>query len=480
MRFAIIGAGMAGILATIKLREAGHDDLVVYEKADRVGGTWRENTYPGIACDVPSHAYSYSFELNPDWSHRFSPGPEIQAYFQGVADRHGVTEHIHFGEELTSCEFRDGRWHLRTATGSTDVADVVIAATGVLHHPNIPTFEGIETFEGAWFHSSRWDHSVPLDGRRVGVIGTGSTAVQITSALVERVAHFSLFQRTPQWVIQVDNPPFSDAERDAFRNDPAKTRGLHDYLSRAFREAFAAAVIDADSPKMRDIEDQCRRNLEDHVTDPVLREKLRPTYRAACKRLVASPDFYEKIQHPNAELVTEPILRIEPQGIRTADGVLHELDVLVLATGFEVDRFVRPTTVTGRDGVNLDDVWKDGPLAYLSVAVPGFPNFFMLNGPNGPVGNFSLIEVAEMQVGYILQLVEQIRTGRCREVSPTWEATRNLEAERREAAIGTVWTTGCNSWYLDRDGIPATWTFSFDRFRDEMAAPKLDAYELVG
>ena len=480
MRFAVIGAGMAGILAVIKLREAGYDDLVVYEKADRVGGTWRENTYPGIACDVPSHAYSYSFELNPDWSQRFSPGPEIQAYFQGVADRHGVTERIRFGEELTSCEFRDGRWHLRTATGTTDVVDVVIAATGVLHHPNIPTFEGIETFEGAWFHSSRWDHSVPLDGRRVGVIGTGSTAVQITSALVERTAHFALFQRTAQWVLPIDNPAFTDAEREAFRADPAGTRTLHDHLSRAFRDAFSHAVIDVNSPRLAEIEAECLRNLEQHVTDPILRERLRPTYRAACKRLIASPDFYQKIQHPEAELVTAAIERIEPKGVRTADGVLHELDVLVSATGFRADRFVRPTTVLGRDSVDLDEVWRDGLLAYLSVAVPGFPNFFMLNGPNGPIGNFSLIDIAEQQVGYILQLLEEIRSGRCREISPTWEATRNLEAERREAAVGTVWVTGCTSWYLDRDGIPASWTFTFDRFRDEMAAPKLKAYELIG
>ncbi len=481
MRFAIIGAGMAGILATIKLQEAGYAaaDITVYEKADRVGGTWRENTYPGIACDVPSHAYSYSFELNPDWSQRFSPGDEIQRYFEGVAERRGVVDRVRFGEEVTSCVYRDGRWHLETSKGTTDVADVVIAATGVLHHPNIPHFEGIETFAGSTFHSARWDHAVPLDGRRVGVVGTGSTAVQITSALVERVAHFDLFQRTPQWVLQVDNPAFTPEERAAFRADPRRVQELHEYLSRAFRDAFSAAVIDADSPKMREIEDLCRKNLEDHVTDPVLREQLRPNYRAACKRLVASPDFYEKLQHPNASLVTAGIERIEPAGVRTVDGVLHELDVLVLATGFKVDRFVRPTMVTGLDGVNLDDTWRDGPIAYLSVAVPGFPNFFMLNGPNGPVGNFSLIEVAEMQTGYILQLVEQVRAGRCKAVSPSWEATRDLEAERREAAIGTVWTTGCNSWYLDRDGIPATWTFSFDRFRSEMAAPKLEAYDLV-
>ncbi len=320
---------------------------------------------------------------------------------------------------------------------------------------------------------------MPLDGRRVGVIGTGSTAVQITSALVDRVAHFSLFQRTAQWVIQVDNPAFSEEERAAFRGDPSKVKGLHEYLSRSFREAFAAAVIDADSPKMRAIEDQCRANLEQHVTDPVLREQLRPTYRAACKRLVASPDFYEKIQHPNASLVTSPIERIEPKGVRTADGVLHELDVLVLATGFQVDRFVRPMRVLGRGGVDLNDVWAAGPLAYVSVTVPGFPNFFMLNGPNGPVGNFSLIDVAELQLDYSLQLIDALRDGRCRAVSPSPAATEAFEDERRAAASHTVWSTGCNSWYLDANGVPATWTFSWDRFCQEMAGPKWEAFELV-
>jgi cation diffusion facilitator CzcD-associated flavoprotein CzcO len=223
----------------------------------------------------------------------------------------------------------------------------------------------------------------------------------------------------------------------------------------------------------------CRENLETNVQDPVLREKLRPTYQAACKRLIISPDFYAAIQRPNAELVTEAIAAIEPRGVRTRDGRLHELDVLVLATGFRADRFLRPMQVVGRRGTRLDDVWRKRPIAYLSISIPDFPNLFMLNGPNGPVGNFSLIEVAELQMAYILRLVEELRTARCRAIAPRADATAAFDAARVEAAKNTVWITGCRSWYLDDRGIPAVWPWTFDRFREEMAAPKLEAYERV-
>jgi cation diffusion facilitator CzcD-associated flavoprotein CzcO len=477
MRFAIIGAGMAGILSAIKLSEAGLTDYSVYEKADRLGGTWRENTYPGIACDVPSHLYSYSFGLNPEWSHRFSPGEEIQEYFERISREYGVHESIRFGDEVTRCEYRDGRWELETASGHRDAVDFVIAATGVLHVPKYPDIEGLDAFEGDVFHSARWDHDVSLDGRRIGIIGTGSTAVQIVSAIVERVSKLCLFQRTAQCVTPQDNPAYTDEEKAEFRR-PGTLQTLHEDLSRLFAEGFSNAVVDADSPQMKLIEDLCRANLEDNVVDPKLRERLRPDYRAACKRLIVSPDFYTAIQKPAAELVTEGIERVEAKGVRTADGKLHELDVLVLATGFQVDRFLRPMQVIGRNGLSLDEAWKERPFAYLSISIPGFPNLFMLNGPNGPVGNFSLIEVAELQFGYIMQLVELVRSGRCRAVAATDQATRQFDVQRVEAAKKTVWMTGCRSWYLDDRGIPATWPWTFDRFREEMERPKLDAYEL--
>ena len=470
---------MAGILAAIRLRKAGIHDIVIYEKADSYGGTWRENTYPGLACDVPSHLYSYSFEPNPEWTHRFSPGEEIREYFEAVARRHRLEAVTRFGEEVVSCRFVDGRWELETAGGVHDTADLVIAATGVLHHPNMPDIPGLESFRGAAFHSARWDHGVPIDGRRLGVVGTGSTAVQITGAVVDRVARLSLFQRTAQWIMPQQNPRYSEEQKDEFRRDHEAVARKRKEYSDIFTGAFANSLVDAESAEMRMLEDACRANLENSVKDPLLREKLRPTYRAACKRLVLSPSFYDAIQKPNADLVVERIERVEPAGVRTTDGTLHELDVLVLATGFRVDRFVRPIEVLGAGGVDLDDVWAESPVAYLSVAVPGFPNFFMLNGPNGPVGNFSLIDVAEAQINYIVQLIDVARADG-RGISPTAEATTRFEAERVEAAKSTIWMTGCRSWYLDRRGIPATWPWTFERFRDAMARPVLEHYELTG
>lgn len=477
-RIVIIGAGMAGILSAIKLREAGYADFIIYEKAETLGGTWRENTYPGLACDVPAHLYTYSFEPNPNWSHVFAPGPEIQAYFENVAKKYGVVEKICFGEEVASCEFINGRWRIRTKSGRTDQADVVIAATGVLHHPNLPDIPGLATFRGACFHSAKWDHSVALDGKRVGVIGTGSTAIQITSALVDRVAKFKLFQRTAQWVLKLENPAYTDAERAAFARDPEKIKKIREELN-SFFDTFSAAVIDADSPEMRKIEADCLANLEQTVKDPKLREQLRPNYRAACKRLIMAPDFYEAIQHPNAELVVSEIEAIEPAGVRTKDGVLHELDVLVLATGFRADQFIRPAVVRGRGGVDLDEVWEDHPVAYLSISVPDFPNFFMLNGPNGPVGNFSLIRIAEQQLHYILQILDKLRAGECRAISPRHDAAAEFEKARAEAAKKSIWATGCKSWYLDKHGVPASWPWSTDRFDEEMEEPKFEAYEAM-
>jgi len=477
-RFLIVGAGMSGILAAVRLQEAGLDDFAIYEKADRLGGTWRENRYAGIACDVPSHLYSYSFAPNPEWSHRFSPGAEIQAYFEDVANRHGVDERIQYGKEITRCVFGNGRWHVETSDGTKDEADFVIAATGVLHHPKYPGIEGEGDFGGPIFHSARWPDDLTLAGKRVGVIGTGSTAIQITAALVEQVEKLSLFQRTAQWVMPQENPAYTDEEKEAFRRSPELLTQLRSDISRLFAEGFSNAVVDADSPQLATIHATCVENLETGVRDPVLREKLRPDYQAACKRLVISPDFYEAIQHPNAELVTEGIERIEKEGVRTRDGRLHELDVLVLATGFQVDRFMRPMEVIGRDGKKLDDVWSERPSAYMAISIPDFPNLFMLNGPNGPVGNFSLIEVAELQFDYILQLVDKVRSGVCCEVSASREALQRFDADRLEAAKKTVWQTGCSSWYLDDRGVPAAWPWTFGRFRREMAAPHFADFEM--
>jgi cation diffusion facilitator CzcD-associated flavoprotein CzcO len=479
LRFVIIGAGLSGIMSVIALERAGYRNIAIYEKADRIGGTWRENTYPGVGCDVPSHLYCYSFAPNPDWSRVFSPGHEIQAYIEAVAARYRVTERVSFGEEITRCCYDQGRWHIETSHGRRDYADVLIAASGVTHHPRLPELKGIETFEGAAFHSARWDHSVPVDGRRIGIVGTGSTAVQLTAALVKRSQKLHLFQRTAQWIMPQENKPYDDAQRAEFRERPEQLTALREYLLQRFAENFSNAVVDVDSPQLKVIEQVSRNHLEQAVADPVLREKLRPNYRAACKRLIISSDFYPAIQQPNAELVVEGIERVEPKGVRTRDGKLHELDLLVFATGFRTDQFVRPTDVIGRNGLRLDDFWSGHPTAYLSVAVPDFPNFFMLNGPSSPVGNFSLIEVAELQMQYALQLIEHMRAGKCREISVKRSVAEAYEAERVEATKNTVWMTGCRSWYLDDRGVPASWPWTLQRFRSVMAQPDVSAFELT-
>ena len=480
LRVVVLGAGMAGILAGIKLQEAGITDVAIYEKADRIGGTWRDNTYPGLTCDVPSHHYTYTFERNPDWTRHLPPGGEILAYFERVAQKYEVDRLITFNEEATRAEFRDGRWHLDFRSGRRDSADVVIAATGVLHHPSYPDIPGIADFEGHLFHSSRWDHSVPLDGRRIGVVGNGSTGVQLVSALAGRAERLEHYQRTAQWIMPVENGYFSEEERSAFR-DPAVLEQAMDFAGyNAAVDAYTQAIIDEDSEGARHIAAACLNNLEQGVIDPVLREKLRPDHRPLCKRLIFSPDYYQAIQHPGVELVTGGIDRIEAGGIRTRDGVLHELDVIVLATGFHADAFMRPMQIIGRNGADLASLWADHPKAYLAITMPDFPNLFMLNGPNGPVGNFSLIDIAEHQWHFISQLLDRLKSGEAREICCSSQALERFESDRTEAAKRTVWFRGgCHSWYLDSRGIPASWPWSYSLFVEKMAAPRWEDLECV-
>jgi cation diffusion facilitator CzcD-associated flavoprotein CzcO len=378
---------------------------------------------------------------------------------------------------VTRLEFTDGRWQIETTKGA-DAADVVIAATGVLHHPAYPDIDGIDSFAGRAFHSARWDHSVEITGARVGVIGTGSSAVQMVSTMVDMVDQLYMFQRTPQWIMPANNELVTEELKDRYRADVSAMQAERDQVYSAFTGFFGNGIIDAESPAAKMIHDTCVGNLENSVKDPELRELLRPDYRAACKRLVLSPNFYAQISKPNAHLIAESITRIEPEGVRTADGELHELDVLVFATGFRVDRFLRPIDVIGRDGIDLNERWATHPVAYLSVSVPDFPNLFMLNGPNGPVGNFPLIEVAELQFGYIMQLIERLASGEYSQISPTAEDTARREADRVEATKKTIWATGCRSWYLDSDGVPAAWPWTFDHFREEMERPVLSEFEL--
>ncbi len=477
LRFAIIGAGMSGILTAIKLRELGIDNFSIYEKAERLGGTWRENTYPGLSCDVPSHLYRYAFEPNPDWTNKFSDGQEIWEYFDRVAKKYDVERFIQYNKDVTRAEYNKGEWHLEMADGSRDTVNFVVAATGILHHLAYPDIEGLDSFAGPCFHTARWDHGASLDGKRVGIIGTGSTAIQIVPAIVDQVEKVSLFQRTAQWVLPLPNPAFTEAEKEAFRTKPE----LMEQAYSADRDRLAGTLSEAVIGNRAMIEEtaaRCKANL-DTVKDPELKEKLTPNYQVLCKRLIMSDDFYPAIQKPNADVVKTAIERIEPNGVRTTDGVLHELDVLVIATGFDGHAFTGPMNIVGRDGVTLEEAWADAKEAYHSVAVPGFPNFFLLVGPNSPIGNFSVILISEAQVGYILQLVELAREGKCREIAARKDATDRFNAEIKEAMKGTVWVSGCNSWYLDKNGNPAMWPWTFKKFCDDMARPVLEDFDLT-
>ena len=347
--FVIIGAGMSGILAAIKLREAGFRNVTILEKADRIGGTWRENRYPGLTCDVPAHAYTYSFARNPEWSSYYAPGGEIQAYFVKVARDYGIYGVTRFNQDVSSCSWEDGAWQLRTKAGEAYSADVVIAASGVLHQPRYPDIEGLGSFGGQMCHSARWDDAIVLDDRRIGVIGTGSTGVQIVSAVARRASRVSHFQRSPQWIMPIQQMMYTEEQREAFRRDPAVIDSIRfdqEYESKVRR--FTTGVSNRETPEMAAIETMCLENLEQNVHDPVLREKLRPNYRAACKRLVFSWEYYEVIQKYGVDVVTDSIERIEHGGVLTKDGTYHELDVIVLATGFKADRFIRPAVVKGR------------------------------------------------------------------------------------------------------------------------------------
>lgn len=476
---AIIGAGMSGVLLGIHLREAGLESFTIYEKGEEIGGTWRDNTYPGLACDIPSRFYAYSFAPNPDWTRLYSPGNEIQDYLLRITDRYGMRDHIRFGTEMAEVRFDDDaeRWHLRTADGDEQWADVVVCATGLLHHPRYPEIEGLESFEGACFHSARWDHSVPVDGQRIGVIGTGSTGVQLTSDLAYRAGRLDLFQRTPQWVFPAPNPAYSELARSAMHRFPGLNRAGYWFWGRFMKYGIGRAVVE-EGPQRDLVNRLCRWNLS-RVRDPELRAKLTPKDEPLCKRLVVSPRYYDAVQQPTVNVITDGIERIEPAGVRTADGVLHELDLLVLATGFDAHAYVKPMDLVGPGGRTVDEAWAEGVRAYKTVGIAGFPNLFFMLGPHSPVGNQSLIRVAEDQANYIVQWVRKIRDGEIVRAAPTQEATDAYNDAMRAQMPHTSWLTGCQSWYLGKDGFPELWPWRPERHEAIMAEPDLAEFDVV-
>jgi cation diffusion facilitator CzcD-associated flavoprotein CzcO len=473
---AIIGAGMSGICMGVKLQRAGIDDFTIFEKGEDLGGTWRDNSYPGLYCDVPSRFYQFAFAMNPDWSHRFSPGAEIWRYFDRVATENGLRRKIRFRTQVVSARHVGGRWRLRTDSGEEHQADFLISATGVLHHPRHPEIEGLERFAGASFHSARWDHSVPLAGKKVGVIGTGSTGVQIVTALAGVASELTLFQRTAQWILPYPNRRFSRLTRALHRRFPALDRLSFRNTQRYF-EWFSRALTNPGFQR-RYVTFLCRAHLL-LLRDRELRRRLTPSYKPMCKRLILSAGFYRAVQKPGVSVVDERIDRIEPEGVRTADGRLHELDVLVFATGFDTHAYVRPMELVGPEGRTLDEAWADGPRSWRTVAMPGFPNFFMLIGPQSPVGNYPLTFIAETQADFAIGWMRRWMAGELEQVAPKAEAAEEFERDRREAFPGTVWVTGCDSWYLGADGVPEIWPWTPDTHRVMLGDQREEEFELV-
>ena len=440
LRFAVIGAGMAGILSAIKLTEAGYTDFTVYEKADRPGGTWRENTYPGLACDVPSHLYCYSFALNagldaPLFARARDPGL-LRAGRPGPRSGRGTPASA-TRSSAASSPTAAGTSRQRRAT--TTRWTWSSPRPGVLHHPHVPaTSRDSATSRARAFHSSRWDHDVAIGGARVGVVGTGSTAVQIVGAIVDEVAQLSLFQRTAQWIMPQENPAYSDEERAGFRDDPTQLHGLHDKLCEQF-DVFANAIVHADSPEMQLVERLCREHLEGAVHDPVLRERLRPSYRAACKRLVVSGQFYDAIQRPNAELVTEPIERIEARGVRTRDGRAARARRPRARHGFPGPRVHAPTAGRGARRAHAHRRVEQRPSAYLSISIPGLPELLHAERPERPGRQLLAHRRRRAAVRLRPPARGPARVRRVPGGQPDRGGDRRFEAERTEAAKGTIW-----------------------------------------
>jgi len=476
LKVAIIGAGMSGICMAVKLQDAGIDSFTIFEKADDVGGTWRDNTYPGLTCDIPSRYYAYSFRPNPDWSHLLPPGPEIQAYFRQVADERGIRRHIRFSATVTQAEYDDGQWRLTTADGE-ETFDVLVTATGFLRVPRFPQITGRDSFAGPAFHSSRWDHSVSLPDKRIGVIGTGSTGVQITAELGGKVRQLKVFQRTAQWIAPMPNLRYSPLTRAALRRSPRLNWLPYRFWGWYVKLTFGRAPIRPGFPRNL-ATFLCRWNLRLSVRDPQLRAKLTPKDLPMCKRLIFAGHFYRSVQQPGVEVITEGIDHIEPRGIVTANGTLHELDVLVYATGFDARAYVRPLEVIGEGGVTLDEAWADGPMAYRSVAVPGFPNLFMLMGPHSPIGNQSLVPVAEDQADYAMWWIKQLRDGAVRAAAPTEAATKEYNESMKDAMPQTIWVTGCSSWYLGKDGLPELFPWTPETHRQLLSQPVLADFDV--
>jgi len=472
---AIIGAGFGGLCMAIQLEKAGIRSYTIFEKGADVGGTWRDNTYPGAGCDTHSHLYSFSFERYSSRTRRYAGQPEILDYLRECADKYGLRPRIRLNTEVVSAVFDEplGRWRVRTAAGE-EVFDVVVSAIGQLNRPQLPDIPGISTFDGAAFHSARWDHSVDLSGRRVAVIGNGSSAAQLVPKVAEVAGQLDLFQRTPNWVLPKESADFGPRAQKILRL-PFLHRVYREWVYRYAEHTLYPALAGGWSTDL--VRRHALEHLHAQVPDPSLRAKLTPSYPLGCRRVVIDSDFYPALTRPNVDVVTDRIIRIVPGGVETVAGV-READAIIYATGFETSEFLSTIEVVGRDGRRLAEEWKDGAEAYLGIAVPHFPNLFLLYGPNTNLGHTSIVFMLECQVRYIMGCLPRLASRGPMEVRPeamdTWR--QNLDRDMK----GMVWQAGCTSWYKNASGrITGNWPGNAAAYRRLTRTPRPEAFHFA-
>lgn len=471
---AILGAGMSGLCMGIALKQAGIHSFTLYEKSDGVGGTWRDNTYPGAGCDVPSHLYSYSFERRWDWSRVFAEQPEILRYFEDCATKYGLRPHLRTRTEVVAAEWDEGHhvWRLRMADGETATARVLVCACGQLNRPYTPSIPGLDTFEGTQFHSARWDHGHDLRDRSVAVVGNGASAIQFIPRIAPQVRRLTIFQRSPHWIIPKPDRPYLDLEKWLFRHLPITERmhraSIYWRLEMRF-PAFAKRNFLA-----RLAQWVATRHLHAQIHDPALRRLLTPDYPVGCKRILISDDYYPTLTLPHVQVVPEPIERVDAARVVTADGTAYPADTIIFATGFRTTEFLAPMEIRGRGGQRLHDAWRDGAEAYLGVAANGFPNLFMLYGPNTNLGHNSIIFMVECQVGYVRACIEALARQRGAALEVRRDAMERYNREVQARAAETVWAADCGSWYKTESGkITNNWPDFTYRYRQRLRRPDL-------
>ncbi|CAM2756573.1 flavin-containing monooxygenase [Skermania piniformis] len=460
-RIIVIGAGVAGIATAVTLQRAGFRRLTILEKGSAVGGVWHWNRYPGLTCDVPSQLYQFSFAPKTDWSRTFATGAEIQHYLADTAHRFELDRYLRLNAEAVGAEYGADGWRVQLADGDVLHADFLISATGILHHPSTPDIPGLDSFAGDVVHTARWPDGLATAGRRIAVIGTGSTGVQVVSALQPDAAAVTHFVRTPQWVLWAPMRLPQLPGVDAVLRLPGVHRRTYDAL--LWGSGFLADIVTKPSWRRRLAQECARFSLRAQVRDPNLRDRLTPIDEPLCKRQVMSDSYYKAIASPGSELVTTEIAEITPLGVRTTDDRLYEADLLVLATGFRTHDYMRPMQLLGRDGMSIDEAWAKGPRAYRTTAIPGFPNFFTVLGPNSPTASISLQYTAELTARYLVQWLRRWQAEEFDRIEVTEEATQRFNDEVAAALGPTVWNTGCNSWYLTESG--GIDLFPFDRAR---------------